>query len=214
MSSAVLSPHVQAVVHSGPLLTVIWWSYSPALRQCRPVQFLWLVKHLEWTSSRSKAPSKQCLFSIPPPSKDCSFPLGLGWERLWVGILKGRYINFDWLIDWYCVVSGVEIKCTWCYELTRNNDYVTIASHHYSALLLKKKSIKLIFPVPLMSWNFTGQTLPFTTCLHRICIESTRLTIGGGGPLDLLGFVGRMPLEHLPGSFMLYGLNWILIRKY
>src|SRR6218665_2727493 len=25
---------------------------------------------------------KQCLFSIPPPSQDCSFPLGLGWERL------------------------------------------------------------------------------------------------------------------------------------
>src|SRR6218665_4143563 len=30
-SSAALSPHVQAVVHSGPLLTVIWWSHSPAL---------------------------------------------------------------------------------------------------------------------------------------------------------------------------------------
>ena len=43
-SSAVLSPHVQAVVHSGPLLTVIWWSHSPALRQCRPVHFLWLVQ--------------------------------------------------------------------------------------------------------------------------------------------------------------------------
>src|SRR6218665_3559586 len=39
-------------------------------------------KNLEWTSSRSKAPSKRCLFSIPPPSKDCSFPLGLGRERL------------------------------------------------------------------------------------------------------------------------------------
>ena len=23
----------------------------------------------------------------------------LDWERLWVGILKGRYINFDWLIE-------------------------------------------------------------------------------------------------------------------
>ena len=29
-------------------------------------------------SSRSKAPPKRCLFSIPPPSQDCSFPLGLG----------------------------------------------------------------------------------------------------------------------------------------
>src|SRR6218665_2368844 len=27
-----------------PLLTVIWWSHSPALRQCRPVHFLWLVQ--------------------------------------------------------------------------------------------------------------------------------------------------------------------------
>src|SRR6218665_3346546 len=26
--------------------------------------------------------SKRCLFSIPPPSQDCSFPLGLGRERL------------------------------------------------------------------------------------------------------------------------------------
>src|SRR6218665_2863122 len=42
-SSAALSPHVQAVVHPGPLPTVIWWSHSPALRQCRPVHFLWLV---------------------------------------------------------------------------------------------------------------------------------------------------------------------------
>src|SRR6218665_3418316 len=41
--SASLSPHVQAVVHPGPLPTVIWWSHSPALRQCRPVHFLWLV---------------------------------------------------------------------------------------------------------------------------------------------------------------------------
>src|SRR6218665_2648867 len=32
--SAALSLHVQAVVHVGPLLTVIWWSHSPALRQC------------------------------------------------------------------------------------------------------------------------------------------------------------------------------------
>src|SRR6218665_737381 len=31
-SSVALSPHVQAVVHSDPLLTVIWWSHSPALR--------------------------------------------------------------------------------------------------------------------------------------------------------------------------------------
>src|SRR6218665_2131168 len=39
-------------------------------------------KNREWTSSRSKVPPKRCLFSIPPPSQDCSFPLGLGRERL------------------------------------------------------------------------------------------------------------------------------------
>src|SRR6218665_4007630 len=39
-------------------------------------------QNLEWTSSRSKAPPKRCLFSIPPPSEDCSFPLGLCRERL------------------------------------------------------------------------------------------------------------------------------------
>ena len=27
-----------------PLLTVIWWSHLPALRQCKPVHFLWLVQ--------------------------------------------------------------------------------------------------------------------------------------------------------------------------
>src|SRR6218665_3332386 len=43
-SSAALFPHGQAVIHFGPLLTVIWWSHSPALRQCRPVHFLWLVQ--------------------------------------------------------------------------------------------------------------------------------------------------------------------------
>ena len=66
-------------------------------------------KNVEWASSGSKAPPKRCLFSIPPPSKDCSFPLGLGRERLWVGILKGRYINFDWLIDWLNI-GGRELE--------------------------------------------------------------------------------------------------------
>src|SRR6218665_445535 len=29
-----------------------------------------------------KAPPKRCLFSVPPPSEDCSFPLSLVRERL------------------------------------------------------------------------------------------------------------------------------------
>ena len=96
---------VQAVVHCGPLFMVIWWFHSPALRQCRPVLFLWLVQHMVWPSNRSKAPPKRSLFTIPPLSQDCSFPLGLGWERLWVGIVKGCYINFDWLIEILARVS-------------------------------------------------------------------------------------------------------------
>src|SRR6218665_2391873 len=43
-SSACLSPHLRAVVHCGSLFTVTWRFHSPALRQCRPVHFLWLVQ--------------------------------------------------------------------------------------------------------------------------------------------------------------------------
>src|SRR6218665_133367 len=39
-----LSLLVQAVVHCGPLFTVISCSHSPALQQCRPVLFLLLVQ--------------------------------------------------------------------------------------------------------------------------------------------------------------------------
>jgi len=91
-SSAALSLLVQAVVHCGLLSKVIWWSHSP-------VFFSGWFNNLEWTSNRAKTPPKWCLFSIPPSSQDCSFPLDLGRERLWVGILKKPYINFDWLIE-------------------------------------------------------------------------------------------------------------------
>src|SRR6218665_3029082 len=73
------------------LLSVIWWSLSPSLRQCRLVHFCGWWKNLEWTYSRSMdlrwnwkqalfGRFKRCLFPIPPPSKDCSFPLDLGRE--------------------------------------------------------------------------------------------------------------------------------------
>src|SRR6218665_4126757 len=79
-SAVALSLLVQAVVHCGPL-------------RYNADTFLfggWSI-NLEWTSNRSKSPPKCCLFSIPPPSQDCSFPLGLGRERFSVGILKGCY---------------------------------------------------------------------------------------------------------------------------
>src|SRR6218665_903270 len=47
-----------------------------------PFLFCGWSNYLEWTPNRSKAPPKRCLFSIPPPSQDCSFPLGMGRERL------------------------------------------------------------------------------------------------------------------------------------
>ena len=37
-SSAALSPHVQAVVHSGPLLTVIWWSHNLSFARSAAMQ--------------------------------------------------------------------------------------------------------------------------------------------------------------------------------
>jgi len=96
---------VQAVVRCCPLSTVIWLSHLPALLQCRPVLFLWLVQQREM-DFQSKASPKRCLFSIPPLSQDCSFPLDLGRERFWVGIWKGRYINFDWYISGLYTRSG------------------------------------------------------------------------------------------------------------
>ena len=41
-----------------------------------------------------------------------SFLLGLGRERLWVGILKGHYLNFDWLIDWLKVLHTIPSGAT------------------------------------------------------------------------------------------------------
>ena len=102
---------VQAVVHCGPLSAAIWWSHLPA----DPFFSCGWCYNLEWTSNRFKASRKRCLFSIPPPSQDWSFPLGLGRDILGVGNLKGRYIHFDWLIDmknkqihtwrWRCCIS-------------------------------------------------------------------------------------------------------------
>src|SRR6218665_1032615 len=60
-SSAALSPHLQAVVHSGPLLTVTWWCgpIRPLCDNADPFIFCSWSKNLEWASSRSKAPPKR-----------------------------------------------------------------------------------------------------------------------------------------------------------
>jgi len=71
---------VQAVVHRGPLSTVIM---VPLARSAtRFFSVVGPTTCMECTYSRSEAPPKQCLFSIPPPSLDCYFPIGLGRERL------------------------------------------------------------------------------------------------------------------------------------
>src|SRR6218665_3178655 len=41
---SILPPSLFVCVHSGPLLSIIWWSHSLALRQCRLVHFLWLIQ--------------------------------------------------------------------------------------------------------------------------------------------------------------------------
>jgi len=91
--------------------------------------------HLCFTSYWFKAPPKRCLFSIPPPSQDCSYLFGLGRERLWVGILKGCYINFDWLIDidvWrdetiqkYVILSDIHNYPQWVLTIAINRTYMT-----------------------------------------------------------------------------------------
>ena len=92
---------LNAVAHCGPLSTVIWWSHSPILRQCRPVLFCGWSNNLEWTFNTSKAPPKR--LSNPHLLKTVLFRLA------WVGILKGHYINFDCSIfRLFCIVYGVE----------------------------------------------------------------------------------------------------------
>src|SRR6218665_3530991 len=74
---------VQAIVHCGSMFTVIWLSHLPALLQCRPVLFLWLVQQRGMNfQCQSKASPNWCPFSISPPSQDCSFPLGLNYDIL------------------------------------------------------------------------------------------------------------------------------------
>src|SRR6218665_2159752 len=61
-----------------------------------PFLFCGWFNSLEWTSNRFKAPPKRCLFSIPPPSQDCSFPLAWpGPGALLSRYFEGHYINFD-----------------------------------------------------------------------------------------------------------------------
>jgi len=70
-------------------------SIRPLCKECRAVPFLWSVQQPGSGFPRSEAPPKWSLFSVSPTFEDFSFPLGLGRERLWVGILTWR-----WLIDW------------------------------------------------------------------------------------------------------------------
>ena len=114
---------------AGHLLFV--WALAPFLFSCRPPYtevlcprgfggpirlpcnnaesfvFCGLSNNREWASLRCEAPSKWCLFSVSPAFENFSFPLGLGREHLWIGILKGRYINFEWLIDWTSITLRV-----------------------------------------------------------------------------------------------------------
>ena len=56
-----------------------------------------------------------------PPSQHCSFPLGHVRERLWVGILNRRYINFDWLID--LLQTPDKKRCVFTLGIIRQEPY-------------------------------------------------------------------------------------------
>ena len=73
------------------------------------------------------------MFLIPPPSQECSFPLGLGRERLWVGILKRRYINFDWLTDWLNKNVDKYVPVSDFIESSELDVMVIVESWHHSS---------------------------------------------------------------------------------
>ena len=70
-------------------------------------------------------PPKRCLYSIPPSSQECSFPLGMCKERLWVEILKGSYIHFDWLIEYNNIMNGGNDFYD-CLQVTQLNALITM----------------------------------------------------------------------------------------
>src|SRR6218665_174017 len=77
-SSAFHSLLVLVVVHCGPLSTVIWLSHSPAVR---PVPFS-VVDPTTWNGLPIHLRHLPTVPVLNAPSQDCSFPFGLGRERL------------------------------------------------------------------------------------------------------------------------------------
>ena len=96
----------------------------PLCGNAEPFFFCGLSNNLERGSLRSNAAPKWCFFSISPALKTA--PFRWYWERLWVGILKGRYINFYWLID-----------CIYIYISTKQKE-VTLRSDSERLLLLSE----------------------------------------------------------------------------
>ena len=134
---------------------------------CKPQ---WL-ENLEWASSRSKAPPKRCLFLIAPPSRDCSFPLGLGRERLWVGTyLEGALYKFwliwlIWLIwfDWF----------DWFWLIWLNFDWVLVnyfINNHIGS------TPRPTVTAPFQRIPFPGNNLANNSYCMKIAIE-TKLMI-------------------------------------
>jgi len=81
---------VQAIVHCGSMFTVIWLSHLPALLQCRPVLFLWLVQQRGMNfQCQSKASPNWCPFSFHHLLKTVLFRLA--WTMtFWLNIAKNR----------------------------------------------------------------------------------------------------------------------------
>ena len=128
--------------------------------------------NVEWTSSRSKAPHKRCLFSIPPPSKDCPFPLGLGRKRLWVGALEGALHKFwliDWVIDW--LIGFILVMMV--YTGSQHNSTKTSILLQHSWRFVKR----LIRHIPKLFWgalNVAAQWKKILQTAGRLGKDSNR----------------------------------------
>lgn len=89
-----------------------------ATMQCR--HFPWLAERHGTDFPWRCASSPGYLLSVLSVAQDCSLPPGLGREHLWVEILKGHYINSNWLIETeiasfskYRDISSEVFQVTW-----------------------------------------------------------------------------------------------------
>ena len=93
-------------------------------------------------------------------------------ERLWVGILKGRYINFDWLIDTYiCLYSEVCLSSRgFCLESFVRGGF--FPSHLLSEYIRYNRKLNITFNFRFHKYetNFEKCDVPYswTSPCHKL----------------------------------------------